>query len=235
VAVGLERAHAQLVGQGEGLLVVGFGLCDSGGSGVGLDDAKLVQRERLVPTFLELPGQVKRLTRLLPGLLAASRQTTHLAEPRNRVGLRRARADTFADRLFQQHTPLRKAPLERIGIAQACHDPSQNSPFVGGTTEGQALLQHPDGGLQVALGEVQVAEAVVDKDRSVPSACQCDEAERLLPVARPSAKAPSSLKVRASHPREVIRKPVLSPSDSRSAASTFHRCSSAARPKSPKK
>ena len=32
VAVGLERAHAQFLGQGEGLAVVGFGLSLSGGS-----------------------------------------------------------------------------------------------------------------------------------------------------------------------------------------------------------
>ena len=53
---------------------MGFGLCDSGGGGVGLDNTKLVQRERLVPTFLVLQGQVERLARVLPGLLAASRQ-----------------------------------------------------------------------------------------------------------------------------------------------------------------
>jgi hypothetical protein len=38
------------------LLVVGFGLRDIRRVGVGLDNAKLVQRERLVPAFLELPG-----------------------------------------------------------------------------------------------------------------------------------------------------------------------------------
>ena len=157
VAVGLERAHAQFLGQGQGLLVVGFGLRDIGGVGVGMDDAKLVQRERLVPAFLLLPGQVERLARVLPGLLAASRQTTDLAEPCDPVGmtLQRARADTFADRLLQQRAPLREAPLERIGIAQARRDRSQPVPVAGGTTEGQALLEHPDGVLQVPLGEVQ--------------------------------------------------------------------------------
>ena len=157
VAVGHERAHAQFLGQGQGLLVVGFGLRDIGGIGVGLDDAKLVQRERLVPAFLLLPGQVERLACMLPGLLAASRQTTDLAEPCDPVGmtLQRARADTFADRLLQQRAPLREAPLERRGIAQARRDRSQPVPVAGGTTEGQALLQHPDGVLQVPLGEVQ--------------------------------------------------------------------------------
>ena len=45
-----------------------------------MEDAKLVQRERLVPAFLVLPGQVERLVRVLPGLLAASRQTIDLTE-----------------------------------------------------------------------------------------------------------------------------------------------------------
>jgi hypothetical protein len=87
VAVGHERAHAEFFGQGQGLLVVGFGLRDIGRVGVGMDDAKLVQRERLVPAFLLLPGQVERLARVLPGLLAASRQTTDLAEPCDPVGM----------------------------------------------------------------------------------------------------------------------------------------------------
>ena len=81
VAVGLEGAHTEFLGQGEGLLVVGFGLRGIGGIGVGMDNAKLVQRERLVSAFLVLPGQVERLAGVLPGLLAVSRQTTDLAEP----------------------------------------------------------------------------------------------------------------------------------------------------------
>ena len=85
--MGYKRAHAECLGQGQGLLVVGFGLLGIGGVGVGLDDAKLVQRERLVPAFLLLPGQVERLTGVLPGLLAASRQTTDLAEPGDPVGM----------------------------------------------------------------------------------------------------------------------------------------------------
>ena len=46
MAVGHEWAHAKLLGQGQGLLVVGFGLRNIGGVGVGLDNAKLVQRGR---------------------------------------------------------------------------------------------------------------------------------------------------------------------------------------------
>jgi hypothetical protein len=54
--VGHKRAHAEFVGEGQGLSVVGFGLHDIGGIGVRMDNAKLVQRQRLVPAFLALPG-----------------------------------------------------------------------------------------------------------------------------------------------------------------------------------
>ena len=46
-------------------------------------DAKLVQRPRLVAAFLELPGQVERLMGVMPGLSAASCQTTDFAEARD--------------------------------------------------------------------------------------------------------------------------------------------------------
>ena len=101
--MGHEWAHTQFLGQGERLLVVGFGLDDVRGGGVGVDHAKLVQCQRLIPAFLELPGQVERLARMLQGLLAVSRQTTHLAEPCDPTGMMEecACAYTFPDRLLQ--------------------------------------------------------------------------------------------------------------------------------------
>ena len=103
MAVGHERAHAQLLGQGQGLLVVGFGLCGIGRISMGMDDAKLVQRQRLVAAFFLLPSQIERLAGVLPGLLATSCQTTDLAEPNDAVGmiLQCTRVDIFADRLLQ--------------------------------------------------------------------------------------------------------------------------------------
>ena len=70
---------------------------------MGLDNTKLVQRERLVPTFLVLQGQVERLARVLPGLLAASRQTTELAELCNdgSITFQVALVAPFADSLLQ--------------------------------------------------------------------------------------------------------------------------------------
>src|SRR4030095_16071516 len=128
------------------------------GSGVGLDDAKLVQRERLIGTMFVLPSQVERLVRVLPGLFTVSPQTTALAELHPVDSTTRTYTDTFADRLLQQRAPFREAPLERRGIAQARDDQWQHVSVAGGTREGQALVAHPDGVLQVPLVKVQSAE-----------------------------------------------------------------------------
>jgi hypothetical protein len=65
-------------------------------------------------TYYELPGQVERLMGVMPGLSTASCQTTDFAEARDPAGLtlQPAGADTFADRLLQQRTPLHAASLE---------------------------------------------------------------------------------------------------------------------------
>jgi hypothetical protein len=86
--------------------------------------------------------------------------------------------------------PLRKAFLERIGRAQVRHDACQPAPLAGGPTEGQALVEHLDGVLQVPLGEVQDTESAVHNDRYLPSACQRGEAERLLPIAPALGEGP---------------------------------------------
>src|SRR6516164_4479379 len=91
--------------------------------------------------------------------------------------------ETVADGLLEQDAPLREAALERIGSAQAHRHISQKGPGAGGPTEGQALLPHPDGGLQIPLVEVQEAKVAMSHDRHEPSACQRGEAECLLPVA----------------------------------------------------
>src|SRR5262245_26494594 len=129
---------------------------------------------------------------MLPGLLATSLQTTDLAEPGDPVRLTEQPtcAETFADPLLQQRAPLRRASLERRGIAQGPHGPSPPVPVAGGPTEGQALLQHPDGGLQLSLDEIELAEAAVGNERSVPAAVQRGEPERLLAVAPALGEGP---------------------------------------------
>ena len=126
---GLERAHAECLGQGQGPSPA---------------------------CFLPL-GEVEGLVGILPSLIAVSRQTTSLAEPCGPEGMILPTVDTeiLRDPLFQQRASLREAPLEGIRRAQAGHDRREPVPGAGGTTEGQALLRRPDGGLQVPPGEVQ--------------------------------------------------------------------------------
>jgi hypothetical protein len=157
-----------------------------------MDGAKLGQRLRLVGTLFVLSVQVERLARVLPGLIVASHQTTHLAELYEPAGMifQHAHASIFANRLFRQRAPLREASLERIALAQARRDQLQISPVAGATTEGQALFQHPDGMLQVPFGEVQSSEVVVDNNRGSPSAFQRGKAEHLLLVAPALGECP---------------------------------------------
>src|SRR5262249_8985587 len=53
----------------------------------------------------------------------------------------------------------------------------------GGATKSQTLLEYPDGSVEVALGEIQVAEAPVGNERFLPSSVLDSEAERLFPMA----------------------------------------------------
>ena len=60
VAVGLERAHAELFGQGKGLTVVGFGLRDVWGIAPRRNIAEEAQGIRLMAAFLVLTSQRQR-------------------------------------------------------------------------------------------------------------------------------------------------------------------------------
>jgi hypothetical protein len=59
--VGLERAHAQLIDQGEGLLVVGFGRRDLWGIAPRCNLTEETQSIRLVAPFLVRTGEHQRL------------------------------------------------------------------------------------------------------------------------------------------------------------------------------
>src|SRR5256886_3128681 len=112
--------------------------------------------------------------------LASDRKSTRLNSSHSQISYA---VFCLKKKILQQRAPLREAPLEHSGRAQVRQDPSQPAPFAGGTTEGQALLQQPDSGLQVPLGEVEPAETAVGRDRCGASACQRGHAECLFPVA----------------------------------------------------
>ena len=89
MAVGLERAHAQLLGQGEGLAVVGFGLRRLRRIAPRGDRAEEAQRIRLVATFLVRTGECERLLGEGVRLLQTAGQQLRLAEGETTERLRR--------------------------------------------------------------------------------------------------------------------------------------------------
>src|SRR5262245_21486858 len=109
---------------------MGFGLHGIGEVSVGMDEAKLEQRERLVSTLPVLSSQVKRMTCVLPGLVMASRQETDLAESRQMVGVsvQRARVNIVPERVFQEREPLGNASRQSIRMPQPRCDPSPPIP-----------------------------------------------------------------------------------------------------------
>src|SRR5215213_7330502 len=81
VAVGRERAHAQLVGEGEHLMVVALGLLDVRRLGARGDLAEQPERPRLVASFLVVPRVHKSTPRSLSRLFWPTGQQICFAEP----------------------------------------------------------------------------------------------------------------------------------------------------------
>ena len=83
VAMGLERAHTELVGQGEGLLVIVFSFLGMRGIAMCSDRAEEVQRIRFVAPLLVLTGKRQRA---LGEVCASSRRPASIcASPRGRA------------------------------------------------------------------------------------------------------------------------------------------------------
>ena len=82
VAVGLERAHAELLGQGEGLAIMGFGLLAHPEARAARNLAEEAQGIGLVATFLMLTGERQRLFGEGVRLLQVAGQQLRLAQGR---------------------------------------------------------------------------------------------------------------------------------------------------------
>ena len=83
MAVGLERAHAEFLGQGEGLAVVGCGVLDLRGIAPRRNVAEEAQGIRLVAAFLVLTGKRQRTLGEGVRLLQAAGQ--HLRLPQGEM------------------------------------------------------------------------------------------------------------------------------------------------------
>ena len=85
MAVGLERAHAEFVSQGEGLAVVGYGGLALRGLAPRRNVTKEAQGIRLVATFVVLTGECQRLLGEALRLLQVTGQ--HLRFPQNEMAI----------------------------------------------------------------------------------------------------------------------------------------------------
>src|SRR5262245_3547911 len=103
--------------------------------------------------------------------------------------VQRTRVNIVPERVFQESKPLGNASRQSIRMTQPRCDPSPPIPVVTSATQGQALVEDPDGMRQVPLDEIQQAEAPVG--HSVASACSCGEAKRLLPVGSALSECPT--------------------------------------------
>ena len=80
VAVGLERAHAQFLREGEGLAVAGFGLFDLLGMAMQRNLAEEAQRIRLITSFLVGTGKIEGTGGKRARLLQAAGAQMRLAQ-----------------------------------------------------------------------------------------------------------------------------------------------------------
>ena len=120
VAVRLQRAHAEFLGQGEGLLIGGLRLPNLWRVAVRGEIAAQPPGPCLVPPFLVGPGQLECTLRLVLRLLTVARQEQGLAQPGDvrRLGEQELYGVRLRDRLLQQGQRLGDAPRQGIGSAQ---------------------------------------------------------------------------------------------------------------------
>ena len=120
--MGLERAHAQLLGQGEGLAVVAGGGLDLWGRLARRALAQEPQGPGLVAALLILAGEIDSLHGAFVRVFQAARQQIRLAEAgdHGRQRPRSAPGDRLLHPLFHQRQTRGDTPIQGIRQAQGC-------------------------------------------------------------------------------------------------------------------
>ena len=102
--MGLERAHAQLVGQGQGLTVRDFGLLDIRWIAMRGDLAEESENPRLVSPFFVRSGEIEGTLRALDCILRSLGEYIGLTEPGDleRMSAQNSHGSGLFHRLFQE-------------------------------------------------------------------------------------------------------------------------------------
>ena len=169
VAVGLERAHAEFLGQGEGLAVVG---CS------GFDLWRLVVRRNLaeepqgvgfVAPFLMGSGELQGVLRLGVRLVQPAGQQIRLAQPDHpeRMVEHETHRHGLLDRLLQQRQGLGGPSGERIGRPQGAATQGTASRMCAHLREVEGPFEHGDGLGKLPLAQQPKANGPIRQDTAV--------------------------------------------------------------------
>src|SRR5215510_12651756 len=156
VTVGLERAHAEFLGQGKGLPVVGFGPL-AWRRPLGRDLAKESQGVGFVAPFLMRPGELQRALRLGIRFVQTASEEIRLAQPDHKGCLEGPFAHSLALSycLLEQWQRLGQATRQRIRVPHAGGEVRDPVAEVVGLAHGQAPLAYRNSLREIALMEGQ--------------------------------------------------------------------------------
>ena len=162
----LERAHPQLLGQGERLCIVGGGRCPLDGRLLGCEVTEEPQGPGFAPPFPVRSGKAEGTCGTLAGVVQATSQPIRLAQQGDNAGLLREASPPSGSGLLleclgllQQRQGLGQASGERIGIPQVGHHSGEKDVHLAGLADVETLGQQGHGVGEVAAQQVEVARA----------------------------------------------------------------------------
>ena len=167
--MGLERAHAEFLGQGEGLPVVMCGWLDLRGGLMGGDLPEEPQGPRLVSPLLMGTGEIEGPPSELHRLLHAAGQQiglAHIAHPQ-RLTAHGPHRGTPLLRLLQQRQGLGDTAGTGIRTAQGRGGLGEPEPGVQRLAEIKAAFEYGDGPGEVPLAEGEKTDPEIRMDKAV--------------------------------------------------------------------
>jgi len=160
VTVRLQRVHAEFLGQGEGLLIVGLGLLDIRRLAPCCDVAEQTQGIRLIATFLALTGECQRTLGEGVRLLQAAGEHVHLpqVDATARLIAHSFRCDCLLQRLCEQRYGIGDAPGQSIRRAQGLNHYGKQSRNVPDLAKFKGTFEQQDAPVDIPFGEVELAD-----------------------------------------------------------------------------
>jgi hypothetical protein len=163
MAMRLERAHAEFVGQSHGLAVIVFGRLDLRRMALGGDRAEESEGIGLVALLLVGTGEREGAPGKGVCFLQAACEQVRFAEICHPewVVIHEFHGGALLHGPLQQRQCLGEAPGERVGLSQGRDDPGEEELNVSSLTDTKALFEHSDSWLEVPFAEVEKTDAEI--------------------------------------------------------------------------